>query len=130
MKNYKLLILLLTFIGIGACTTEYLDNGERTDGKEDPEVPDFKAMLVDNDAEYVGDTFVFEATLNGVDVTSTTTFSVNGKELKRDGNPKNGNIFVATEEGEYEVEASLDSYTDSFEFTVIAKEEEEPEPEP
>ena len=122
MKNYKLLILLLIFIGIGACTTEYLDNGERTDGKEDPEVPDFKAMLVDNDAEYVGDTFVFEATLNDVDVTSTTTFSVNGKELKRDGNPKNGNVYMAEKAGDYEVKASLDTYTDSFKFTVIVEE--------
>jgi len=76
---------------------------------------------------YVGDTVVLKATLNDVDVTSTTIFKVNGIELKRDYSPKNGNIYVARNIGDHSVVATLDDFMDSFTFTII-EEEEEPEP--
>src|SRR5690606_10954617 len=65
------------------------------------------------------------AKLNNVDVTSTTTFKVNGVELKRDYNPKNGYTYIAVAEGEHTVVATLDNFSYSFTFEVL---EDEPEP--
>lgn len=126
MKIYKLLLLLLVFVGLHSCT-EYLDNGTKNTGPEPGEIPEFKAGLADEENKYVGDTIVLKAELNGVDVTSTTVFKVNGVELKRDYSPKNGNIYVAKSTGEHSVVATLDDFMDSFTFTVIKKEE-EPDP--
>src|SRR5690554_3484114 len=125
MKIYKLLILLLVFIGLHSCT-EYLDNGTKSPGIEPVETPDFVAGLADENIEFhVGDTVVLKATLNEVDVSSTTIFKVNGVELKRDYSPRNGNIFIARNIGEHAVVATLDDFMDAFTFTVV---EEEPEP--
>lgn len=126
MKIYKLLILLLAVTGLHSCT-EYLDNGKNNTGPEPGEVPEFVAGLADESIKYyVGDTVVLKATLNDVDVTSTTIFKVNGIELKRDYNPKNGNIYVAKNIGEHSVVATLDDFMDSFTFTILKKEGEEP----
>lgn len=118
MKIHKLLILLLIGTGLHSCT-EYLHNGKDTTGPEPVETPEFVAGLADENIKYhVGDTVVLKATLNDVDVTSTTVFKVNGVELKRDYSPKNGNIYVAKSTGEYSVVATLDDFMDSFTFTV------------
>lgn len=124
MKIYKLLILLLVITGIYSCT-EYLDNGKNTTGPEPVETPEFVAGLADDSIKYyVGDTIVLKATLNEVDVTSTTIFKVNGIELKRDYSPKNGNIYIAKNLGEHSVVATLDEFMDNFTFTIIEEEEE------
>lgn len=122
MKINKLLILLLAFVGLHSCT-EYLDNGTKSPGIEPVETPDFVAGLADDNIKYyIGDTVVLKATLNEVDVTSTTIFKVNGVELKRDYSPRNGNIYVAKNIGEHSVTATLDDLMDSFTFNI----EEEP----
>ena len=119
MKIYKLLILLLVFIGLHSCT-EYLDNGTKSPGIEPVETPDFIAGLADESIEFhVGDTIVLKATLNEVDVSSTSIFKVNGVELKRDYSPKNGNIYIAKNSGEHSVTATLDDFMDAFTFTVL-----------
>lgn len=127
MKIYKLLILLLVFAGLHSCT-EYIDNGMKDSGYEQAETPVFKAGLVNQEDFYVGDTIVFEAKFNNVDVTSTTIFKVNGVELKRDYNPKNGYIYIAKAIGKHNVVATLDSFTYSFDFEVLEEEEEPVEP--
>lgn len=122
MKIYKLLILLLAFIGLHSCT-EYLDNGKNNTERDPAETPEFVAGLADENIKYyVGDTVVLQATLNDVDVTSTTIFKVNGIELKRDYNPKNGNIYVAKNIGDHSVVATLDDFMDNFTFTIIEDE--------
>src|SRR5690554_5165721 len=121
MKIYKLLILLLAVTGLHSCT-EYLDNGKKYTGPEPGEIPEFVAGLADESIKYyVGDTVVLKATLNDVDVTSTTIFKVNGIELKRDYSPKNGNIYVARNIGDHSVVATLDDFMDSFTFTKIGR---------
>ncbi|UUV22031.1 hypothetical protein [Paenimyroides aestuarii] len=100
---------------------EYVDNGTKPDGPETPEQQVFKAMHSNpEEAKYVNDKFTFEATLNGVDVTSTTKFRVNGVDIP-------GNTYVPFKEGSHSVLASMDDFTASFKFTVL---EEDTTPEP
>src|SRR5690606_40592870 len=97
--------------------------GTKKSGPETSETRGFEGGVADEAAKfYVGDTVVLEATLNEVDVTSTTIFRVNGVELKRDYSPKNGNIYVARSTGEHSVVATLDDFMDSFTFTIIEEE--------
>ena len=124
MKIYKLLILLLAFVGLYSCT-EYIDNGIKENGPDMPEIPIFKAGLTEVQDIYVRDTVFLEAELNKVDVTSTTIFKVNGVELKRENNPKNGYTYITKAVGNHKVVATLDGFTYSFNFEVL---EEEPEP--
>src|SRR5690606_10430730 len=101
---------------------EYVDNGTEPDGPEKPEEQVFVAKLSeDSEGEFVGDEFIFEATLNGVDVTSATNFKVNGVDAK-------GNVFKAIKEGENAVLATMDEFTSTFRYNVKEKDEEEPEP--
>jgi len=121
MKINKLLFFLLAVFSLNSCV-EYVDNGTAPDGPEKPEEQVFVAKLSeDSEGEFVGDEFIFEATLNGVDVTSATTFKVNGV-------PAKGNVFKAIKEGENAVLATMDDFTSTFRFTVKEEEEEEPEP--
>ncbi len=121
MKINKLLLFLLALVSLNSCV-EYVDNGTEPDGPEKPEEQVFVAKLSDDsEGEFVGDEFIFEATLNGVDVTSATTFKVNGVDAK-------GNVFKAIKEGENAVLATMDDFTSTFRFTVKEKDEEEPEP--
>src|SRR5690606_16004892 len=123
MKINKLLFFLLAVFSLNSCV-EYVDNGTEPDAPEKPEVQVFVAKLSDDsEGEFVGDEFIFEATLNGVDVTSSTAFKVNGVNAK-------GNVFKAIKEGENAVLATMDNFTSTFRFTVKEKDEEEPEPEP
>src|SRR5690606_31930506 len=121
MKINKLLLFLLALVSLNSCV-EYVDNGVVPEGPEKPEEQVFVAKLSEeSEGEFVGDEFIFEATLNGVDVTSSTTFKVNGVDAK-------GNVFKAIKEGENAVLATMDDFTSTFRFTVKEKEEEEPEP--
>src|SRR5690606_14300798 len=120
MKINKLLLFLLALVSLNSCV-EYVDNGTEPDGPEKPEEQVFVAKLSEeSEGEFVGDEFIFEATLNGVDVTSATTFKVNGVDAK-------GNVFKAIKEGENAVLATMDDFTSTFRFTVKEKGEEEPE---
>src|SRR5690606_36971389 len=120
MKINKLLLFLLALVSLNSCV-EYVDNGVVPEGPEKPEEQVFVAKLSEeSEGEFVGDEFIFEATLNGVDVTSSTTFKVNGVDAK-------GNVFKAIKEGENAVLATMDDFTSTFRFTVKEKEEEEPE---
>src|SRR5690606_21872705 len=120
MKINKLLLFLLALVSLNSCV-EYVDNGTQPDGPEKPEEQVFVAKLSEeSEGEFVGDEFIFEATLNGVDVTSATTFKVNGVDAK-------GNVFKAIKEGENAVLATMDDFTSTFRFTVKEKGEEEPE---
>ncbi|SEH78048.1 hypothetical protein SAMN02927937_01396 [Paenimyroides aquimaris] len=121
MKINKLLLFLLALVSLNSCV-EYVDNGTEPDGPEKPEEQVFVAKLSEeSEGEFVGDEFIFEATLNGVDVTSSTTFKVNGVAVK-------GNVYKAIKEGENAVLATMDDFTSTFRFTVKEKGEEEPEP--
>lgn len=121
MKINKLLLFLLALVSLNSCV-EYVDNGVVPEGPEKPEEQVFVAKLSEeSEGEFVGDEFIFEATLNGVDVTSSTTFKVNGVDAK-------GNVFKAIKEGENAVLATMDDFTSTFRFTVKEKDEEEPEP--
>ncbi|WLD23482.1 hypothetical protein NU10_12320 [Flavobacterium dauae] len=121
MKINKLLFFLLAVFSLNSCV-EYVDNGTEPDGPEKPEEQVFVAKLSEeSEGEFVGDEFIFEATLNGVDVTSATTFKVNGVAAK-------GNVFKAIKEGENAVLATMDDFTSTFRFTVKEKEEEPEEP--
>lgn len=120
MKINKLLLFLLALVSLNSCV-EYVDNGVVPEGPEKPEEQVFVAKLSEeSEGEFVGDEFIFEATLNGVDVTSATTFKVNGVDAK-------GNVFKAIKEGENAVLATMDDFTSTFRFTVKEKGEEEPE---
>src|SRR5690606_9546413 len=101
--------------------------GTKKSGPETSETRGFEGGVADEAAKtYVGDTVVLKATLNEVDVTSTTIFKVNGVELKRDYSTKNGNIYVAKSTGEHSVVAVLDEFMDSFTFTILKEEGSEP----
>src|SRR5690554_7419439 len=115
---YKLLIIMMVFVGLHSCT-EYYDNGKRHPGPEPAEVPEFKAELFEPGVKHIGDTIMLKAELNSVDVSTTTIFRVNGVELKRDYSPLNGNRYIARQIGEYNVVATLDDFTDGFMFEVV-----------
>ncbi|WCM40924.1 hypothetical protein MG290_08085 [Flavobacterium sp. CBA20B-1] len=120
MKINKLLFFLLALVSLNSCV-EYVDNGTKPDGTETPEQQVFKAMHSNpEEAKYVNDKFTFEATLNGVDVTSTTKFRVNGVDIP-------GNSYVPFKEGSHSVLATMDDFTANFKFTVL---EEDTTPEP
>lgn len=124
MRINKLLFFFIVLLGITACTTEYVDYGIR------PEIPatgDFKANVSSTNAKYVGDTFEFVATLNGVDVTAATDFKINGNDIP-------SNTYIPTVAAEYTVTAVLtmpgiDTKTATFKFTALKKDT-NPEPEP
>lgn len=121
MRMYKLLFFFLALITLNSCV-EYVDNGVKPENGETPEEKKFVAALKETTAKYVGDKFEFEAKLNGIDVTSTTKFTVNGTDIK-------GSQYVPFKEGSHSVIATMDNLTATFKFTVQPKEE-EPEPEP
>src|SRR5690554_1229595 len=118
MRIYKLLILMMVFFGLHSCS-EYWDNGKRHPGPEPAETSEFKADLYVPGVKHIGDTIMLKAELDGVDVSTTTIFKVNGVELKRDYSPLNGNRYIARQIGQYNVVATLDDFTDSFTFEVI-----------
>src|SRR5690554_3046869 len=117
MKIYKLLFFLFAFIGFHSCA-EYVGNGEDNGGGSDdtPSNPVFVAKLVDNGAERVGETFEFTALLNGVNVTETTTFRVNGTNIE-------GHTYIPFRADEHSVIATKDDYTASFRFNVLDQNE-------
>lgn len=120
MKINKLLFFLLAMISLNSCV-EYVDNGAGTKLPETPEQQVFKAEHTNPDeAKYVGDVFTFKATLNGVDVTSTTKFKVNGTLIP-------GSSYTPVKTGSHSVIATMDNFTANFKFTVL--EEEVPVPE-
>jgi len=120
MRIYKLLFFFLALISLNSCV-EYVDNGVKPDNGQTPEEKKYAAELKETTAKYVGDKFEFKATLNGVDVTSTSKFTVNGTDIK-------GSTYVPFKEGSHSVIATMDGLTATFKFTVLPKEE-EPEPE-
>ncbi len=120
MKINKLLFFLLAMISLNSCV-EYVDNGAGTKLPETPEQQVFKAEHTNpDDAKYVGDVFTFKATLNGVDVTSTTKFKVNGTLIP-------GSTYTPVKTGSHSVIATMDNFTANFKFTVL--EDEVPVPE-
>jgi len=121
MKINKLLFFLLALVSLNSCV-EYVNNGTAPDGPETPEEQKYTAEHSNADeAKYIGDKFEFTAMLNSVDVTSTTKFKVNGTEIK-------GNIYTPHKTGSHSVIATMDNFTANFKFTVLEKDEEEPEP--
>lgn len=121
MKINKLLFFLLAVFSLNSCV-EYVDNGTKPDGPEPPEEQKYTAEQANPDeAKYVGDVFKFKAMLNGVDVTATTKFKVNGTNIS-------GNSYTAVKVGANSVIATMDNFTATFKFTVLEEEEEEPEP--
>lgn len=120
MKINKLLFFLLALVSLNSCV-EYVDNGTKPDGPETPEQQVFKAELSNpEEAKYIGDVFMFKATLNGVDVTSTTKFKVNGTNIT-------GSNYTPVKTGDHSVVATMDDFTANFKFTVL---EEDTTPEP
>ena len=120
MKINKLLFFLLAVFSLNSCV-EYVDNGTKPDGSEQPEERKFTAEQANpDDAKYVGDTFEFKAMLNGVNVTATTKFKVNGSAI-------NGKTYVPHKTGSHSVIATMDDLEATFRFTVLEKDEEEPE---
>jgi len=120
MKINKLLFFLLAVFSLNSCV-EYVDNGTKPDGPEQPEEQKYTAEHSNaEEAKYVGDVFKFTAMLNSVDVTSTTKFKVNGTDIK-------GNTYTPHKTGSHSVVATMDNFTANFKFTVLEKEE-EPEP--
>lgn len=114
MKFYKLLFFLFAFFGFHSCA-EYVGNGEDSgSGDDTPDTPQFVARLVQSDAKYVGDTFEFIATLNGVNVTETTKFRVNGTDI-------DGFTYIPFKADEHSVIATKDNYTANFKFNVSAQ---------
>jgi len=121
MKINKLLFFLLALISFNSCV-EYVDNGTKPEGPEQPEEQKFTAEHSNpEEAKYVGDKFEFTAMLNSVDVTSSTVFKVNGTTIT-------GNSYTAVKVGSNSVIATMDNYTATFKFTVLEEDEEEPEP--
>ncbi|SRR5690554_5788369 len=111
MKIYKLLFLVLAFAGVNSCA-EYVGNdGGGSFDDDDPSI-EFVAQLVENDAKRVGDRFEFIATLNGVNVTSSTSFRVIGEDIP-------SNIYIPFRAGEHSVIATKDDYTANFKFNVL-----------
>lgn len=122
MKINKLLFFLLAVFSLNSCV-EYVDNGTIPTGPEVPEELKFVAVHSNpNEAKYIGDKFEFTAALNGVDVTKSTKFKVNGTTMP-------SNTYTPVKTGSHTVIATMDDYTSTFKFTVQEKEE-EPEPEP
>lgn len=120
MKINKLLFFLLAVFSLNSCV-EYVDNGTKPDGPEKPEEQKFTAEQANpNDAKYVGDIFEFKAMLNGVDVTATTKFRVNGTNVP-------GKTYTPVKTGDHSVIATMDNFTANFKFKVL---EEDVEPEP
>lgn len=120
MKINKLLFFLLAVFSLNSCV-EYVDNGSKPDGPEQPEEQKYTAEHSNaEEAKYVGDVFKFTAMLNSVDVTSTTKFKVNGTDIK-------GSTYTPHKTGSHSVVATMDNFTANFKFTVLEKEE-EPEP--
>lgn len=120
MKINKLLFFLLAVFSLNSCV-EYVDNGTKPEGPEQPEEQKYTAEHSNaEEAKYVGDDFEFTAMLNSVDVTSTTTFKVNGTQIK-------GNVYTPHKTGSHSVVATMDNFTANFKFTVL-EDEEEPEP--
>lgn len=121
MKINKLLFFLLAVFSLNSCV-EYVDNGTLPTGPELPEELKFVAVHSNpTEAKYIGDKFEFTAALNGVDVTKSTKFKVNGTTIP-------SNSYTPVKTGPHTVIATMDDYTATFKFTVL--EDEEPEPEP
>lgn len=120
MKINKLLFFLLAVFSLNSCV-EYVDNGTKPDGPEKPEEQKFTAEQANpDDAKYVGDVFEFKAMLNGVDVTATTKFRINGTNIP-------GKTYTPVKTGDHSVIATMDNFTANFKFKVL-EEDEEPEP--
>lgn len=121
MKINKLLFFLLALVSLNSCV-EYVDNGTK---QGDPETPEEQKYTAEHsnptEAKYVGDKFVFKAMLNNVDVTSTTIFKINGTQIK-------GSSYIPHKVGSHSVIATMDNHEANFKFTVLEKDEEEPEP--
>lgn len=122
MKINKLLFFLLAVFSLNSCV-EYVDNGTIPTGPEVPEELKFVAVHSNpNEAKYIGDKFEFTAALNGVDVTKSTKFKVNGTTMP-------SNTYTPVKTGSHTVIATMDDYTSTFKF-IVQEKEEEPEPEP
>lgn len=122
MKINKLLFFLLAVFSLNSCV-EYVDNGTIPTGPEVPEELKFVAVHSNpNEAKYIGDKFEFTAALNGVDVTKSTKFKVNGTTMP-------SNTYTPVKTGSHTVIATMDDYTSTFKF-IVEEKEEEPEPEP
>lgn len=120
MKINKLLFFLLAVFSLNSCV-EYVDNGTKPDGPEKPEEQKYTAEQANpEDAKYVGDVFEFKAMLNGVDVTASTKFRVNGTNIP-------GKTYTPVKIGDHSVIATMDNLTANFKFKVL-EEEEEPQP--
>ena len=116
----KLLFFLLTIFSFTSCV-EYVDNGIVDFTPEPPEQNVFTAEHANPDeAKYMGDTFVFKAFLNDIDVTPSTKFRINGTQIV-------GNTYIPHRVGSNSVIATMDDYEFTFRFTV---EEKGAEPEP
>src|SRR5690606_2668735 len=125
MKINKLLLFLLALASLNSCV-EYVDNGVIPPGPEKPEERLYAAEVANpEEAKYVGDKFEFKATLNGVDVTKSSKFKVNGVATTN-----NASFYIPHKTGSHSVIATMDDYEATFKFTVLEKDEEEPEPEP
>src|SRR5690606_22794382 len=120
MKINKLLFFLLLVISLNSCV-EYVNNGTMPDGPEKPEEQKYTAEQANpEDAKYIGDVFEFKAMLNGVDVTASTKFRINGTNIS-------GKTYTPAKLGDHSVIATMDNLTANFKFKVL-EEEEEPEP--
>jgi len=120
MKINKLLFFLLAVFSLNSCV-EYVNNGTMPDGPEPPEQQKYTAEQANPDeAKYIGDVFEFKAMLNGVDVTATTKFRINGTNIT-------GKTYTPAKLGDHSVIATMDNLTATFKFKVLEKEE-EPEP--
>lgn len=120
MKINKLLFFLLAVISLNSCV-EYVNNGTKPDGPEPPEQQKYTAEQANpEDAKYIGDVFEFKALLNGVDVTASTKFRVNGTNIS-------GKEYTPAKVGDHSVIATMDNLTANFKFKVL-EEDEEPEP--
>ena len=120
MKINKLLFFLLAVISLNSCV-EYVNNGTKPDGPEPPEQQKYTAEQANpEDAKYIGDVFEFKAMLNGLDVTASTKFRINGTNIS-------GKTYTPAKLGDHSVIATMDNLTANFKFKVL-EEEEEPEP--
>src|SRR5690606_34544023 len=124
MKINKLLLFLLALASLNSCV-EYVDNGVIPPGPEKPEERLYAAEVANpEEAKYVGDKFEFKATLNGVDVTKSSKFKVNGVATTN-----NASFYIPHKTGAHSVIATMDDSEATFKVTVLDKDE-EPEPEP
>lgn len=112
MKINKLLFFILALISFNSCA-EYVDNGVKPNGSDNPEAQKFIAVHSNPEqAKYIGDKFEFMAMLSGVNVTATTKFKVNGTNMP-------GNSYTPVKTGSHSVIATMDNYTATFKFTVL-----------